>query len=240
MSTAELRKRDDGGWREDFLLGAWQMLPLLLACIPFALILGATAAQKTISPAETTLMSAIVFAGSAQFVAVGLWEHPIPAMVIIISTAMINSRHLLMSAAIGPDMGRFGSRQSYLALFFLADEIWAVALRRAAEGRLTPAYYFGQALPFYASWLFWTTLGNMVGSAIADPSRYGFDYAFTVVFLVVLLGFWRRQRAFLPILVSAACALLAWKFLPGVWYVFFGGMAGTVAAVVRARPADAN
>jgi predicted branched-subunit amino acid permease len=79
-----------------------------------------------------------------------------------------------------------------------------------------------------------------VGGAISDPRRYGFDYAFAAVFLVILLGFWRRQRASLPILVSAVCALLAWKFLPGVWYVFIGGMAGTAAAVIRARPADAN
>ena len=240
MSTAELPKREAGGWREDFLLGAWQMLPLLLASIPFALILGAAATQRGISPAETGLMGALVFAGSAQFIAVGLWAHPIPAAVIIASTAMVNLRHLLMSAAIGPHMGRFGPRQSYLALFFLADEIWAVALRRAAEGRLTPAYYFGQALPFYVSWLFWSTLGNVMGSAIADPRRYGFDYAFVAVFLVILFGFCRSRASLLPILASAVGALLAWKFLPGVWYIFIGGIAGTAAAAILARHVDAD
>jgi 4-azaleucine resistance transporter AzlC len=239
LLTAELPGQDRGGWREDFLLGAWQMLPLMLAGIPFALILGTTAADKGISPAETTLMGAFIFAGSAQFIAVGLWTHPIPALVIIASTAMINLRHLLMSAAIGPQMGRFGPRQSYLALFFLADEIWAVALRRAAEGRLTPAYYFGQSLPFYVSWIFWSTLGNVVGGAIADPRRYGFDYAFVAVFLVIVFGFWRQSRNFAPILASALAALLAWKFLPGVWYIFIGGIAGTAAAVVLAKPGKA-
>jgi len=240
LSTAERASCYEGSWREDFLLGCWQILPLLLASIPFALILGAAAAEKGISPGETTLMGAIVFAGSAQFVAVGLWEHPIPAMIIILSTAMINLRHVLMSAAIEPDMIRFGPRRSYLALFFLADEIWAVALRRAAEGRLTPAYYFGLALPFYFSWLFWSTTGNLLGSAVAHSGRYGFDYAFAAVFLVILLGFWRRRRASLPILVSAASALLAWKFLPGVWYVFTGGLAGMTAAVLLARSSDAD
>ncbi len=240
MSTAEIPRGDDGAWREDFLLGAWQMLPLVLASIPFALILGTTAAGKAISPAETALMGALTFAGSSQFIAVGIWTHPIPALVIIASTAMVNLRHLLMSAAIGPYMGRFGPRQSYLALFFLADEIWAVALRRAAEGRLTPAYYFGQALPFYVSWIFWSTLGNVLGSTIADPRRYGFDYAFVAVFLVILFGLWRGRASAAPIVVSAACALLASKFLPGVWYIFIGGIAGTAAAAILARPADAR
>ena len=77
----------------------------------------------------------------------------------------------------------------------------------------------------------------MVGSAIADPRRYGFDYAFVAVFLVIVFGFWRQSRKLAPILVSALTALLSWKFLPGVWYIFIGGLAGTAAAVILARPA---
>ena len=216
------------------------MLPLLLAGVPFALILGTTAAGKGLSPAETGLMGALTFAGSSQFIAVGIWTHPIPALVIIASTAMVNLRHLLMSAAIAPQMGRFGPKQSYFGLFFLADEIWAVALRRAAEGKLTPAYYFGQALPFYVSWVFWSTMGNILGSTIADPSRYGFDYAFVAVFLVILMGFCRNRASLIPIVVSAACALLAWKLLPGVWYIFIGGIAGTAIAAILWKPVDAR
>ncbi len=212
------------------------MFPLLLAGIPFALILGTTAAAKGLSPAETGLMSGLVFAGSAQFIAVGLWTHPIPVFVLIATTWMVNLRHLLMSAAIGPQMNRFGPRQSYFGLFFLADEIWAVALRRAAAGKLTPAYYFGQCLPFWVSWTFWSTTGNILGSVIADPSRFGFDYAFVAVFLVILFGFCRNRASLVPIAVSALTALLAWKFLPSVWYIFIGGIAGTAAAALMAKP----
>jgi branched chain amino acid efflux pump len=240
LSTAEAAKRAGGSWRDDFLIGAWQMFPLLVAGIPFALILGTTAAAKGISPAETTLMSGLVFAGSAQFIAVGLWAHPIPVFVLIATTWMVNLRHLLMSAAIGPRMGRFGPRQAYFGLFFLADEIWAVALRRAAEGRLTPAYYFGQCLPFWVSWVFWSTAGNILGSVIADPSRFGFDYAFVAVFLVILLGFCRNRASLVPIAVSAVTALVAWRFLPSVWYIFIGGIAGTAAAALMAKPETAG
>jgi 4-azaleucine resistance transporter AzlC len=211
------------------------MLPLLISVIPFALILGAVTADKGLSPLETALMSGVVFAGSAQFVAAGLWHHPVPILVIVASTALINSRHLLMGAAIEPYMRGFGRGQGYLALFFLADEIWATALRRAAEGPLTPAYYFGLAMPFYLSWLFWTTLGALVGSVIAHPERYGFDFAFTAVFLVILFGLWKHQRRLLPIAVSAAVALAVWKLVPGVWYIFAGGLAGTAAGALSVR-----
>jgi 4-azaleucine resistance transporter AzlC len=235
LSTGELRAVGVERWRAEFLLGAWQMLPFLVGIIPFGLILGTISADKGLSPLETALMSALVFAGSSQLVAVGLWLHPIPILAIIASTALINARHLLMGGVIAPHMEKFAQGRAYVALFFLADEIWAIALRRSSEALLTPAYYTGLALPLYLSWVFWTTLGNLVGGIIRHPERYGFDFAFTAVFLVILFGYWRRQRKILPIAASAAAALLTWRLFPGVWYVFAGGLAGTAAAAVAAR-----
>lgn len=225
---------------DEFLLGVWQILPLAIALIPFGLIMGALCAQKGLSALETVSMGALVFAGSAQFVVAGLWHYPIPWLAVIAATAMINSRHLLMGAALAPSMQRFGRRQSYLALYFLADEIWALALRRAAAGPLTAAYYFGLSLPLYFSWLLWTTVGNLVGSTIADPKRYGFDFVFAAVFLVILLGLNKARPNLLPIAVSSAVALATWKFLPGPTYIFAGGLAGTLAGAFGwRRGADA-
>jgi 4-azaleucine resistance transporter AzlC len=243
LSTAEEapqpRASRAGARPADFLLGAWQMLPLLLGVVPFGLILGALAADKGLSPLETALMSGLVFAGGSQFVAIGLWAHAIPVLVVVASTALVNLRHLLMGAALAPALQRFGARKPYLALFFLADEIWAVALRRAATGALTPAFYAGQVVPFYLSWILWTAVGNLAGSFVADPRRYGFDFAFAAVFLVILFGLWRGRQSILPVASSAAGALLAWKLLPGVWYIFIGGLAGTAAAILAgALPAD--
>ncbi len=225
---------------DEFLLGAWQMLPLLIAVVPFALIMGALCAEKGMSPLETALMGALVFAGSSQFVAAGLWQHPIPMLAIVASTALINSRHLLMGAALAPSMGAFGRPRSYLALFFMADENWAMAMRRAAAGHLTASYYFGLSVPFYLSWVLWTTIGNLIGGVIADPKRFGFDFAFAAVFLVILLSLNKARRNLLPVAVSAAAALAAWKLLPGSAYIFVGGLAGTLAgALAWQRPSHA-
>ena len=223
---------------EEFLLGAWQMLPLLIAVVPFALIMGALCAQKGMSALETALMGALVFAGSSQFVAAGLWQHPIPMLAIVASTALINSRHLLMGAALAPSMGAFGRPRSYLALFFMADEIQAMVF--AAAGHLTASYSLGLSVPFYLSWVLWTTIGNLIGGVIADPKRFGFDFAFAAVFLVILLSLNKARRNLLPVAVSAAAALAAWKFLPGSAYIFVGGLAGTLAgALAWQRPSHA-
>jgi predicted branched-subunit amino acid permease len=90
-------------------------------------------------------------------------------------------------------------------------------------------------VPFYLSWVLSTTVGSLAGSFIADPRRYGFDFAFAAVFLVILFGLWRGRQSLLPVVASAAGALLAWWFLPGVWYIFVGGLAGTAAAILAAK-----
>ena len=209
------------------------MLPLLISVIPFGLILGALSADKGLSPLETTLMSGLVFAGSAHSSPRGCGS--------IRSGPRHRGQHGADQFAPSADGRGAGipyapvrPRPGYVALFFLADEIWATALRRTTEGPLTPAYYFGLAIPFYISWLFWTTLGALIGGVITHPERYGFDFAFAAVFLVVLFGLWKHQRRLLPIIASAAAALIVWKLAPGVWYIFAGGLAGTSAAILTA------
>ena len=228
------------GAARDFALGAYHMLPMLVGMVPFGLLLGALAADKGYSQLAMALMSATVFAGSSQFIAIGLWQEPLPVLAIILATALVNLRHVPMSAALAPSLGRFGHRLPFAALFLLADEIWAVAMRAAQGGSIGPAYYAGLAIPFYFNWIFWTVLGTVAGGVIAEPERYGFDFAFIAVFIVLIRGFWRGNRSLPPVLASIAGALLAHQFLPGVWYILFGTAAGMLAAALAWRPPHAH
>jgi 4-azaleucine resistance transporter AzlC len=226
------------GWRADFMLGLWHIAPLMVGLIPFGLVMGAVAAQKGFGPIEMMLMSGVVFAGASQFVALDMWRDPLPMLAIVATTAMINLRHVMMGAAMQPAMGRFNRVQTPASLFLMADEIWAMAMRRAADDRLTPAYYFGLATFFYLSWVFWTGLGTVVGGIIQSPARYGFDFAFTAVFLILIVGLWRGRRSIAPLAASAVVALGAHAWLPGVWYIVLGGVAGVLAAALSASDAS--
>jgi predicted branched-subunit amino acid permease len=79
------------------------------------------------------------------------------------------------------------------------------------------------------SWVFWTGLGTVVGGIIEDPARYGFDFAFTAVFLILIVGLWRGRTSIAPLIASGAVALAAHAWLPGVWYILLGGVAGVLA-----------
>src|SRR3546814_9212062 len=103
-------------------------------------------------------------------------------------------------------------------------EIWAFALRRGAERPLTPAYYFGLSLPLYLGWIATTTLGAIFGGVLQDPARYGLDFAFTAVFLTLLVSLWKGKRTFYPWAAAALAAVAGHALLPGVWYIALGGL----------------
>lgn len=217
--------------------GAIDVLPAAVAVVPFALLLGALAAQKGISVPEMVLMSATVFAGSAQFVAVDIWREPVPWLLLTVTALMINLRHLLMGASLAGKIGHFGTGTSLIALFTMVDETWALAERRAARTKLSATYFLTMGLILYVNWIGWTGLGAALGGLIGDPSRYGADFAFPAIFLTLLVGLWQGRRTGVAIAASAIVAALVYLSFEGPWFIAAGGIAGALAGAVIG-PAD--
>lgn len=223
--------------RREAAAGALTIAPAALAVVPFGLILGANAAEKGLSAFETAAMSATVFAGSAQFLAIGLWTTPAAWGALAFATLLINLRHVLMGASLARRLGRFGPGVRWLAVFLMADEIWAVAEHRALKRPLTPAFYLGAALPLYGLWVATTTTGALLGGLVEDPAAWGFDFAFTAVFIGLVAGFWRGRTTLAVACASAAGAILAHGLLPGAWYVVIGASCGVAVAAMMSRAA---
>jgi predicted branched-subunit amino acid permease len=223
-------------WKQEFKSGALAIAPLAAAAVPFGMILGAQALQKGLTPAEIMLMSLTVLAGGAQFMAVGLWQYPVPWAGIAFAVFLVNLRHVLMSALLVGSMGQFRPWQRWLAVFVMDDETWATAERRAAVRPLTVAYYAGIGVALYATWAVSTALGTVLGGLIHNPEKLGFDFAFPAVFICVVMGFARSWRAAPVILVSAATALLVRHLAGGTWYVIAGGLAGMAVAAALPAP----
>ena len=205
------------GLRAQFAAGAGAMLPVVVAMVPFGFILGALAATKGISSLEMALMSAFVFAGGAQFVALDLWGQPVPWLAVGFAAFIVNLRHVLMGASLARSMQAFSPAGRGFALLFLADEIWAYAEQRAVRTRLTPAYFAGLA-------------GTLVGRVMGDPARYGFDFAFAAIFIGLLAGFRDRPGFFIAVLASAVVSLAVSVVANGPAAIAAGAAAGIAAA----------
>jgi 4-azaleucine resistance transporter AzlC len=227
------------GTREEFRDGVIAIAPLALAATPFGLIFGAAAVKAGLSAGEAILMSATVFAGSAQFLAVSLWSHPAPWLWLGFAVLLVNLRHVLMAASIGRKMQDWRPWQRWLAAFVLADENWAMAERRALSRPLTPAFYAGMGGTLYLWWLLATMVGTIAGSFIPKPELLGLDFAFPAVVICLVLGFAKSWHAAPIIAASAAAALLTHEYVEGTWFVVAGAAAGMIAAVLLPAPEKA-
>ena len=110
------------GWTS----GVSQALPIVFGYVPIGIAFGILAQKAGISTVNTLLMSLIVYAGSSQLIAVGLFGAGVPPVSIILTTFVVNLRHMLMSAAVAPYLK--GWRKVELASFAyeLTDETFAV------------------------------------------------------------------------------------------------------------------
>lgn len=233
--------------RSEFKQGAAQALPMLIGVLPFGLILGAQAAQKGMSVLETVLMMGLNYAGGSEFAVVGLWQNPLPVMLIITTTLMINSRHILMGAALAPYISHLPKRKLLPTLFFMMDESWAIAIARAKQQEqlgLAPfslAHYAGVSAVFYFGWIACGFVGSRFGSLLGDLEPYGFALAFPAVFLVLVKSMWRGLRPALPWLISLITAALIYRLHPqGGWYVIGGSAAGLAYAYFTAGQDEAT
>jgi 4-azaleucine resistance transporter AzlC len=221
-------------WLE-FRRGAVDILPVVTAALPIGLLFGTLAAGKGIAPLEAFLMSATVFAGAAQFVAVDLWTNPAPVVLLTFTVFLVNIRHIMMGVSFARHMGEFPPWQRPLAMFFLVDEIWAFAERRALGGPVPPAYWWGMGIALWLQWVVGTTVGAVLGRSLGDPKAFGFDFAFTATFVFILIGFVRNWRTGVVLVASGAVAALAKLAVPGAWYIAIGGLVGVAVAYLLAE-----
>ena len=234
----------------DFHDGMRRSLPLALGVAAFGLVWGTLAGQAGLSPGESVLMSALVFAGAAQFVVLPLWHAAgaLPLGAIVAATLVVNLRFVLMSATLLPLFQRERPRWPVAKAFLISDENWALASADLARGRGSVGLLLGSGAVVYTSWVLSCTVGRFAGTLIGEPARWGLDFAFTASFLALLTGMWRGRSSALPLAVAAGAALLAERVLPGAWFIVIGGLCGSLAgawwapagAVDANRAADAN
>lgn len=213
--------------------GIKQSIPIALSIFTYGVSFGVLARQAGLSLVESCLMSGLVFAGAAQFVALDLWHSPLPIATLILTTLVVNLRHILMSAALSPWFLQLPTWKAYSYLFFLNDESWALTMGELAKGKSTPEFLLGSGLTTFFAWVSATVVGQALGSAIADPAVWGLDFAFTAVFIALLVSLWQGKSNILPWTVAAITALVTAHLFPGKWYILLGGLAGSFVGAIR-------
>lgn len=214
--------------------GARGALPLLLGTAPFGLIYGALAVAAGLSNAAAVAMSLFVFAGSAQFIAVGLVAAGAPVAIIILTTLVVNLRHMLYSATLLPYLKTLPQHWRIALAFWLTDEAFAVCISRYREEDKSPWkhwYQLGASLAMYINWQFWCILGLVLGSRIPDAGAWGLDFALPVTFIGMTIPFIKNRSTVVCVITAAVVSLMT-GFMPFKLGLIVAALAGVCAGLL--------
>jgi 4-azaleucine resistance transporter AzlC len=211
-------------WRAGLRAG----VPYALAGFLLSLSFGVLAVQAGFTALQAIAMSAIVFAGSAQFAALAIVAGGGGLGAAVAAAAMMNSRFLPMGIALAPSLPGGPARRAAQGQT-VVDASWAMANR--GDGTFDRWFLFGSTAVQYATWFAGTTVGALAGDVLGDPDRLGLDAIFPTFFLALLLAELRDRRSRG---VAAAGALIALALVP-IAPAGVPVLAASVAALIGVR-----
>ncbi len=222
--------------RSTFGHGFRALVPLWLGVIPFGLAYAITARGAGLSLVQTQALSALVFAGSAQLSAVGLFAAGAAGLEIVLTTLLLNVRHALYGVALVRELP-LTRRQRPAAAFFLTDEAFGVV---AASREPSFPFLLGAELSLFMMWNLATLAGFVLGAAIPDPEQLGIDLIFPLAFLALLVPLLRTRADLAVALASGVLAYVLARALPGGLPILLTGIGGSLlgAFLTRNTPPD--
>lgn len=226
-------KEKNVGPHDEIVAGLREAGSLALAILPFAAVFGAASVTKGFSLGLTMLSSITIFAGASQFVFIEIYGAQVPGWMVVLTVFAVNFRHILYSAAIGRKLGRFGFLQKALAFFLLTDLQFAAGESRAEKtGELSTWFYFAFGAVCYSLWVLGTFLGAVFGQLIENPAALGFDYVLPIYFLVILLGFHKRNNFAVIVVFTAIVSIFIHQTLGPPFHVSLAALVGIGLAAI--------
>ena len=217
---------------KQFWAGVRSVIPLLIGGFPFGLIYGALALNAGLSRAAAQGMSSVVFAGSAQFITAQLVHENTPGLIIVLTIAVLNLRHMLYSASLAPYLAALSVRWKALLSYLLTDEAYAPTIVHYEEEGITPqAHWFllGAGGVLWADWQITTALGIFLGAAI--PESWPLDFALPLTFIAMVVPVLRDRPAIAAALSAGVVALVSFS-LPYQLGLILAALVGIVVGTL--------
>ncbi len=220
--------------RAAILAGMKDTVPLVVGAIPFGIIFGTLSSASGLSAGGALAMSAFVFAGSAQFIALGLLATGSSIFLIVLTTFVVNLRHMLYSASLAPHLEKLPQRWLVPLAFWLTDETFAVTINHFTRHPAHPHnrwYYLGSALAMYLNWQICTLIGVTVGQSIPNAAAWGLDVAMPVTFIGMTLPYLKTAPMWASVVVAGLVSVMAYP-LPQKSGLMLAAVAGIVAGLI--------
>jgi predicted branched-subunit amino acid permease len=173
---------------------------------------------------------------------VGLVAAQTPVAIIVLTTFIVNLRHMLYSATLLPYLKNLPQKWRIPLAFWLTDETFAVTVHRFQKNDSSACkhwYQLGSSIAMYLNWQFWCFLGLALGNRIPDAQSWGLDVAMPVTFIGMIIPFVKTLPMVVCVLTAGAASLLtlAMPYKLGIVVSAFAGIAAGLMAqrIMHAR-----
>ncbi len=176
--------------------------PVMLGYFPISMAFGILSKGAGLSMIEGVMMSAVVYAGASQFMAVSMIAAGISPMSIVLATFLMNFRHFIMSASIRARLKKTSKAYFPIIGFFLTDESFSVA--SIQEEIDHPAYLIPLEVACYSSWVSGTAAGFLAGAFFPPVLVQAMGIALYALFVALLIPSWKKSKEAIVLSMSAA------------------------------------
>lgn len=220
-----------------FWQGTLAMVPLSIAVIPWGLLAGSFALESGLNVVESQALSAILFAGSAQLVATGMFKAGATLTTMLLAIFFITSRHLLYSVSMRDKISPLPLKWRLGLGFLLTDELFAICGQQS-DKQFNRWYALGAGLSFYLCWNFATLIGIVAGSYIPAMNELGLEFAVAATFIALVIPNIKSSPILVAVVVSLTVSVMcaAWGVESGLMLASVAGMiAGYITETVKGR-----
>lgn len=213
-----------------FMQGMIAMLPLSIAVIPWGILAGSMAINAGLSVPKAIAMSAMLFAGAAQLVSLGLHMSETSSIAILLTIFFLTSQHFIYALVWRDKVARFSLKSRLGVGFLLTDELFALRANATKHNRF---YLLGAGLCFYLFWIVFSIVGIVLASAIPNLDQFHLDFSIVAIFVPIIVSLIKSRAAAAGVAVSCTVAMIFYLLqLPGTLIV--AGISGMfVAALIE-------
>lgn len=217
---------------KEFMRAAVDVFPLALSVFTYGLAFGALANNTNhFTMLETVLMSFFVFSGAGQFTILSLLQQDATLWAIAISTFLINARYLIYGLSLGRNLAPCHRGHLLWLSHGITDESYSVGTIESERSKLGLGYMAGAGMMVLLSWTLSSAAGYQLGEFIADPARFGLDFAFTAAFIGLLVVLLRTKSQYIAAILALVVSAAAYHWLGMSGAVFAGAAAAFFVGV---------
>lgn len=171
----------------DFTKGIKLSVPIMAGYVPLGFACGIVCAEAGMSSFQIFLMSILVYAGAGQYIAGGMILSGASPLSIIITTLIVNSRHVLYTSVLYPYIANWSFLKQSLFAYQITDEAFAVHTGFMSANNANQSTAFAINIFSHMSWIISNIIGSISATLIPDSTQFGLDFTLYALFIALIM-----------------------------------------------------